>query len=673
MRLKFYLLGGLASAFCLQASAQNSAEYDKRIHSHILAPEIEQNTKIDYSTAGVKSTLFTNEFDDASEWLIINEGEQGTWAVVTEEDTDVLDFMGAMNSATEENGFGQFNGISFLLSGDVELQNSILQYDGTIDCSTLDAVAFTFNQRARAFNYDQHFVEISNDGGNSWVPFLVNDDLVTNAPAIQGELTLDISTVAANEPDVRIRFRWVSDPLSQNPEITEEEIDMFGSGYGWMVDDICIAAPPANELIIGETYFDDHFETIWVEDGFFVAADENVTDIDQVTSFEYHTRPDYSTSPFNFAAIVTNGGTDEQTGVTLEITFTDPDGESWMGFSDAISLASGETDTIRYYGIVPDNWAINGEQDLPNGLYSIDYRILQDQEDELPGNNVGVSRFTRLRDDSSEGGAYIQFENSLTQQGLDGQDIITGNRFSFTPGDEMRAITSIRFALNDASIDGVGEQVFLNVRTGGVLDENPNTTLFFSYDEDDEDAIIYEVQEEDLSTTSTPVWVEVELPSPVLIEPNVIYQAEMSLPLFGQELIFVGLTSTRNAQASVIFDNDDGTWGAFGSSVYNLSLGTEIITSVPQISYESGIKLTQNFPNPVVNNTSFQFQLDEASAVTFEVFDITGKLVYSEDLGEVPALSNRLVEFNRVNLAPGTYTYGIATENERLTRKMIIQ
>jgi hypothetical protein len=199
--------------------------------------------------------------------------------------------------------------------------------------------------------------------------------------------------------------------------------------------------------------------------------------------------------------------------------------------------------------------------------------------------------------------------------------------------------------------------------------------LFFSYTEDE--AVIYEVVEDELSPTSTPVWIEVTLPNPVLIEPGLIYQAEMRLPLFGEELVFLGTTSTRKASSSVLLDFDDLStgpqgWYFFGGSVYNLAFGTELITSVSDISYESGIKLTQNFPNPVVDNTRIQFQLDEAAAVTFEVFDITGKLVYSEDRGNVPALTNQMVDFNRAGLAAGTYTYGVATESERLTRKMII-
>jgi len=681
MKLKTYILVALASMFGLQTTAQSSQEANKTLHSYIQAPDMQQDAKIDYSTSGAKNTVYTNEFDDETDWTFTNEGEQGTWNIVTEASPNVADFMGAMQSVTPENGFGEFDGVSFLLdSDDVLPQNSILELNDIIDCSELADVAITFNQRARAFNYDENYLEVSNDGGNSWAPFLVNDDLVTNEAAIQGELTIDVTNVAAGQADIRVRFRWASDALAGNPDLTQDQVNSFGSGYGWMIDDLVVSSLPENEVIIGETFYDDHFETFFELGGSYFYASEETTDLDQVTSFEYHTQPDYSTREFNFACGVTNGGALEQTGVTLVVTLTDPDGTAETLSSDPITLAPGVTDTIRFYGQVPANWAINGEADLPNGLYEVGFTVVQDQEDEFPGNNVGVSLFTRISDDVTEGGAIIQHENSLTQLGADGQDIISGTRYSFSAGDANRAITKVRFALNDESIDGVGEQIFLNVRTGSVLEEenedNP-MNLFFSYNEDDDDAVIYEVDEDELSPTSTPVWIEVTLPSAVLIEPGLIYQAEMRLPLFGEELVFLGTTSTRKASSSVLLDFDDLStgpqgWYFFGGSVYNLSFGTELITSVSDISYESGIKLTQNFPNPVVDNTRIQFQLDEAAAVTFEVFDITGKLVYSEDRGNVPALTNQVVDFNRAGLAAGTYTYGVVTESERLTRKMII-
>ncbi|MGB6036058.1 MAG: lamin tail domain-containing protein, partial [Cryomorphaceae bacterium] len=186
--------------------------------------------------------IYTNEFDDLSEWTFINEGAQGSWNVTTEQNQDLIDFMGTMQSATAENGFGEFVGITFLLDANVDEQNSILELNEVIDCSNLTDVRITFNQRARAFNYDLNFLEVSNDNGASYVPFEVNGDLVVNADAIQNDLTVDVTSIAAGSSQVKIRFRWISDALASQPDLTQEQVNMFGSGYGWMVDDLVVSS-----------------------------------------------------------------------------------------------------------------------------------------------------------------------------------------------------------------------------------------------------------------------------------------------------------------------------------------------------------------------------------------------------------------------------------------------
>jgi hypothetical protein len=681
MKLKLYFMGVLASALCLQTVGQSTQKSSEEMGpSYRLTEPSTVNIKRDYSTAGAKNTFYTNEFDDADQWILTSEGEQGEWEITDNENSDLAaSVVGEMASASAANGYAQFNGLFFLNNPPVLVQNATIELDETINCLDEATVAVTFNQRMIMFNYDRHFLEVSADNGVSWSQFEVNDEYSVNTPfpSFQGERTVDVSEVAAGEEFVRIRFRWLSDPLSEDPTITPDEINSFGAGYGWMIDDLNIASLPVNELIAGETFYDDQFETFWTNaDGTF-AASEETTDLDQVSSFEYHTQPDYSTKPFNFACIVTNGGSDEQTGVALEVTMTAPDGTVEVFTNDGITVAPGVTDTLRNYGVEPLMW-----NDPVAGAHTLVFRIVQNEVDEFPGNNTGVVLTTRISSDAEDGTAFIQHDNFLTQGVVDGQDITAGTRYTFAEDESTnRVITSVRFALNETSIDGVGEQIFLNVRSGSVLEEeseeNP-ITLYFSYDEDDEDAVTYEVLEEDLSLTSAPVWIEATLPSPVLIQPNLIYQAEMTIPLLGGELVFIGATSTRQSSSSVIFDPDDQSTGPFGyfffgGSVYNLAFGTENILSVSDVSYESGIKLVQNFPNPVVNNTTIQYQLDETSEVTFEVFDITGKLVHSEDFGNVPALTNQLIDFNRAGLASGTYTYGIVTETERLTRKMIIQ
>lgn len=186
---------------------------------------------------------YTNEFDDVSDWTFINEGDQGAWNVLNNQGPNLVDFIGFMQSPSANNGFGEFDGISFLLQGNVERQNSFLELNDVIDCSDLTQVAVRFNQLARAFNFDENYLEVSNDNGISWVSFLVNDELETNEGAIQSDVIVNVSAVAAGQEFVKIRFRWVSDPRAAQPDYTDADMNSFGSGYGWLVDDLLISFP----------------------------------------------------------------------------------------------------------------------------------------------------------------------------------------------------------------------------------------------------------------------------------------------------------------------------------------------------------------------------------------------------------------------------------------------
>src|SRR6056297_2380158 len=105
MNLKIYLLGASAVLSGLHSAAQSSQEAIKTLHGVIQPPVIQQNAKINYSTFTAKNTIFSNEFDVSEEWILINEGGQGTWAIVNETSPNVEEYMGAMQSATADNGF----------------------------------------------------------------------------------------------------------------------------------------------------------------------------------------------------------------------------------------------------------------------------------------------------------------------------------------------------------------------------------------------------------------------------------------------------------------------------------------------------------------------------------------------------------------------------------------
>lgn len=81
-----------------------------------------------------------------------------------------------------------------------------------------------------------------------------------------------------------------------------------------------------------------------------------------------------------------------------------------------------------------------------------------------------------------------------------------------------------------------------------------------------------------------------------------------------------------------------------------------------------------NFPNPVVANTKFNFNLDEASNVQIAIFNAEGKKVSATNLGRLSA-GKQAIEYNGSDLKPGVYTYSIAvsnkTDNYQMTNKLI--
>jgi hypothetical protein len=686
MKKLYTLLAGIlfTSGFAFGQASQTAVLDSPQ---KIQMPElVRANMDVDFSGANDREVLWSDSFGDPSLWTIYDgdDGEQGEWVITTIQSENTAQFIGAMFSQTVDDGFAEFDGIQFLLSpDDVDVQDSYMEYNEPIDCSTLSEVVLSFNERYRAFNQDVTTVEVSGDGGTNWVSFEVNSDVVTNAPAIQAELSIDITAIAAGQSDVRIRFRWESNMNISNPDWTQQQENSFGSGYGWLLDDIQISGPIQTNLVIGTTWFDDWYVN---------EVDPSVSDADYLASVEMHTTPYYSVNPFNFACGVTNAGLAAQE-VQLLVTFNHPEGgpAPEQILSDPITLEPGDSDTIRIEEFVPAGWTSDELFDHP-GAYFIDYEVISENEDELPINNIGVSRIIRISSNLPGEGEVIMHSNSITINPQAGgglpnmeEDCIHANRFVYSEyeaGD--RVITAIEFALQDETLPE--SEIYLNIRKGSVLEaEGPDNdiTPIYSYEEDDPEALIYETEADgsDLSATSTPVWVRFDLPEPLLIEANEIYQAEIFIPLFGEPTVRVGATTGRGPLRSVFLtvsvpndaeDSPNG-WYAWGTPQYAIRLVTASTVSTEDYVVDNGIEMLPNFPNPFAQSTTIQFKLQETSNTRLEVFDITGKLVYEQNYGTLAGGSVNMFEFNRNGLAPGIYTYSIVTDNGRLSRKMTIQ
>jgi hypothetical protein len=88
-------------------------------------------------------------------------------------------------------------------------------------------------------------------------------------------------------------------------------------------------------------------------------------------------------------------------------------------------------------------------------------------------------------------------------------------------------------------------------------------------------------------------------------------------------------------------------------------------------NYENTVKLCQNVPNPACNSAYISYELKAGSNVNIVITDITGRKVMEFNEGFRIA-GNHLINVNTTCLGNGMYYYTLNTDNEGLTRTMII-
>ena len=85
----------------------------------------------------------------------------------------------------------------------------------------------------------------------------------------------------------------------------------------------------------------------------------------------------------------------------------------------------------------------------------------------------------------------------------------------------------------------------------------------------------------------------------------------------------------------------------------------------------SGMKLSQNQPNPANNSTLIQYEVENNSNVTLEIYDATGRKVFVQEQGKQLA-GKYTITINANELSSGVYYYSLMSDGKRLTKKMIV-
>ncbi len=406
-------------------------------------------------------------------------------------------------------------------------------------------------------------VQVSVNGGSTWTGY---DVFFGNGNEyIEEFIEIDFSEQLTNEVDLSsIYFRFAL----ESPSI---------SHYYWMIDDIRINAKPENELSANQSWYNN-----FIEFSPFETNDPSFEDF--YDGLEYEEMPKHCVHPLNLGQEIENNGSEDQHNVYLEASILFPNGQVETHTSDIISeIPSGET--IRIWINDVD---ISDSPNFTIGEYQIDYVIVQDEEDSFPETNIGdtksflitgddpntpiIEPSTMRNDRPADGSFYSQINNG----------VIWGVPYKFAePQGGSIQITHIEtvFASFESGPETVvNSDVLFNVRIGSVFDADvENEVVFDLTDPEIAESLQYIIQEEDVwmweSTDPEPyLWVSFELPEPIIVDPGLIYQAEVQIP-GGVNEVYLPIGGGSERPSATLYE--DGMWYHLGENSIPIRFRTE--------------------------------------------------------------------------------------------------
>lgn len=401
--------------------------------------------------------------------------------------------------------------------------------------------------------------------------------------------------------------------VAANPANVQVQLWWQGSwDYGWQIDDMSISDIPPNDLRITKQSF---------------AAPG---------ALEYYQNSVTQVQDYTFSSWIKNIGLDTQTNVVLDVDVNDGSGSVFSGTSPAVaSQIAEQSDSVG----VATSFTPAGI-----GTYTVTFDASADLTDDDPSNNQLTAEFQvteclMARDNDT-------YEGRLSN-GADSYEY--GCLYEIPVAEDL---VYIDVFLDDSSVvgalcygvvyedDGAGAQVY--------LDQTPDHTIVAG----------------DLQG-----WVRLYFSTPVSLNAGGVYYVMLG-SYGGPDGVYIGRgTNPAPAQSCFILDGADNTW-YYTTRTPMVRAGVGCPVGVEEVS-ENGITLGQNMPNPFDGNSTINFELTTASNVTFEVVDVTGKVVMELNEGNISAGAHSIV-LDADKLESGVYFYSIITDNNRLTKQMVV-
>ena len=565
------------------------------------------------------AVVWSDNFDDPNTWVIDNDGQSGTamgW-----------DINGTSDGWYSASGISSTSGGNFAELGNGTDPNAptldvvyTMTTANPIDIQTLagsDRATLSFEQYGARFN-DLQEVQISTDGTNFTT---IGDNLGFDVLSQSGgsaypnpdTKVIDLSPhIAGNASSVWIRFSWTTNyPASAtNPNVWIT--------YGWYIDDVQISSSDDNNLVVKDSY--------WGTLG--------------LNYVKIPSQPVTQAAPIDFSANVRNEGLNDLTGCMLNV---DVNSGAFTGTSAGATIAS----------MADDSLALSTQfTPTADGNYAFTWNVSSDSIDDSPADNDLVGNSFDL------GGYVYQRDTDGTPGNGGGEDGAGSGNFAFEAG-------NLFDIFNDAVVKGVDVVIGGNSTAGttifGKIYESTASGWDFIADSPE-----YTLTNQDVNTNAT---ITLELTTPPTLEAGKTYLAVVGC----YDEFYYGVSGSSDPQTSFIMYPSPG---GSGGQYYTTNTPMVRMNFDPTIGVEevetNGFVLNQNVPNPANNTSMISFELRNPAAVSFEMTDVTGKVVKTMNLGTMNAGAQQL-NVDVAELSNGIYYYSVVAGDVKMTKKMTVK
>ena len=499
-----------------------------------------------------------------------------------------------------------------------------------IDCSGKPAVFVQFQTHAGRYVVDLAdgaLLQVSNDGGTTWTDFVVFPEFRERWTPNPSEPVIDISSVAGNQANVRLRWQWEG-----NWE------------YYWNIDDVAMYnqnPTPRNNIVLGD---------------FFYPASSFASPVSQIAA-----------DTFGFYGYLSNPGLLTQTNVTLKAWVEEEGGN--IVYQDSVvvpGLAPGVVDSA----IILNNVFA---PELSVGLYYINYSVRADSADQRPADNGGRVPFVVTDNTFSK-------ENVPQSATRTSQDIAwsVGNNYRITSGLlEKYVAQTASFSFGTDPADLPIESVKGTVELFKVNDDVPanfagfDRTQLFSgsltwvgYADYVAPAGIQngDLQTIDLLDLNTGLTgIELESGARYFLMMDYPTDSRQVNHFFNRDIKYVDVVST------MVF-TDQWYLAGFGND-YAAVMRMDIALSSSTDEKALADNVMNVFPNPVNDVVRLKVEFEQATDATITIAQLDGRVIRYENR---EGLTNETLSYELPSLASGTYLARIATKEGTKTKKFVV-